>query len=193
MILHCGLQVDLRVIKKCSRGTALHYFTGSKAHNLAIRRLGQQRGLKINEYGVFRNDRRVAGTTEKSVYQSVELPFIPPELRENRGEIEAAKQKLLPKLINLSELKGDLHIHTRASDGDATIKQMVNAAQRYKFQYIAITEHSKSLSIAHGLTAHDLAKQIDEIDQINEKLKKIQILKGIEVEILEDGNFQIQF
>ncbi len=191
IILRCGLQVDLRVVEKQSLGAALQYFTGSKAHNIAIRRLGQQRGLKINEYGVFKKDQRVAGNTEKSVYHAVGLPLIPEELRENRGEIEAAQQNVLPKLIKLPDLKGDLHMHTRASDGRDTIKQMVDAAQQYGFQYIAITEHSKSLPVAHGLDANDLAKQIEEIDRINEKLKGIQILKGIEVEILEDGSLDL--
>lgn len=191
VILHCGLQVDLRVVDKQSLGAALQYFTGSKAHNIAIRRLGQLRGLKINEYGVFKKDQRVAGNTERSVYQAVGLPFIPEELRENRGEIETAQRGVLPKLIKLSDLKGDLHMHTRASDGIDTIKQMVDAAQQCGFQYIAITEHSKSLPVAHGLDASDLAKQIEEIDRLNEKLKGIQILKGIEVEILEDGSLDL--
>ncbi len=191
VILKCGLQVDLRVVDKSSLGAALQYFTGSKAHNIAIRRLGQKKGLKINEYGVFKKDKRVAGDTEKSVYASVGLPYVAPELRENRGEIDAAKQHKLPKLVQLSDLKGDLHMHTRASDGEDGIDDMVFAAQKHGFRYLAITEHSKSLAIARGLDTRRLSEQMDEIDRLNEELKGIYVLRGIEVDILEDGSLDL--
>ncbi|MDV6344937.1 DNA polymerase/3'-5' exonuclease PolX [Nitrosomonas sp. Is37] len=191
VVLKSKLQVDARVVKPESYGAALHYFTGSKAHNIAIRRLGQERGLKINEYGVFKGQTRIAGETEESVYQSVGLPFIPPELREDRGEIEAARSGRLPKLIELGDLKGDLHAHSKASDGHDTLKEMASAAQQCGFEYLAITEHSRRLTVAHGLDPVQLAKQIDEIDRLNEQLTGITLLKGIEVDILEDGNLDL--
>lgn len=191
VVLKCKLQVDARVVSPESYGAALHYFTGSKAHNIAIRRLGQECGLKINEYGVFKGQARIAGETEESVYQAVGLPFIPPELRENRGEIEAARKGYLPKLIELSDLKGDLHAHSRASDGHDTLKEMAQAAKQRGFEYLAITEHSSRLTIARGLDSVQLAKQIDEIDRLNEQLEGITLLKGIEVDILEDGNLDL--
>lgn len=191
VVLKCKLQVDARVVNPESYGAALHYFTGSKAHNIAIRRLGQERGLKINEYGVFKGQHRIAGETEESVYQSVGLPFIPPELRENRGEIEVARKGWLPKLIELGDLKGDLHAHSKASDGHGTLKEMALAAQQRGFEYLAITEHSSRLTIARGLDTVQLTRQIDEIDRLNEQLKGITLLKGIEVDILEDGSLDL--
>ncbi|UCH54484.1 MAG: DNA polymerase/3'-5' exonuclease PolX [Pseudomonadota bacterium] len=187
VVLKCGLQVDLRVVENVSFGAALHYFTGSKAHNIEIRRLGQKKGLKINEYGVFKGEKRVDGKTEESVFKSVGLPFIPPELRENRGEIEVAKAKKLPKLVEPKDLKGDLHTHTKATDGHHTLEEMAQAAKDHGFEYLAITEHSRRLTVAHGLDPARLRKQCDEIDELNSKLKGIQLLKGIEVDILEDG------
>lgn len=191
VVLKCKLQVDARVVSPESYGAALHYFTGSKAHNIAIRRLGQERGLKINEYGVFKGQARIAGETEESVYQAVGLPFIPPELREDRGEIEAARHGYLPKLIELGDLKGDLHAHSRASDGHDTLKKMAQAAQQRGFEYLAITEHSSRLTIARGLDSVQLTKQMDEIDRLNEQLQGITLLKGIEVDILEDGSLDL--
>lgn len=187
VILRCGLQVDLRVVEEASYGSALVYFTGSKAHNIAIRRIAQERGLKINEYGVFRGEKRVAGETEASVYQAVGLPLIPPELREDRGEIDAARAGRLPKLVELADLRGDLHVHTKATDGHATIREMAHAAQALGLEYIAITEHSRRLTVARGLDPQRLLKQCDEIDRLNDELKGITILKGIEVDILDDG------
>ncbi|GMR03505.1 MAG: DNA polymerase/3'-5' exonuclease PolX [Gammaproteobacteria bacterium] len=189
--LHSGLQVDVRVVKQNSFGAALHYFTGSKAHNIAIRRLGQQRKLKINEYGVFRGDKRLFGDTEASVFKSVGLPYIPPELRENRGEIEAARADRLPKLVELGDLKGDLHAHTKATDGHHSLKEMAEAARTHGLTYLAITEHSRRLTVAHGLDPQRLRKQIDEIDRLNEQLKGVTLLKGVEVDILEDGNLDL--
>ena len=187
VVLRCGLQVDVRLVEQSSFGAALQYFTGSKDHNIAIRRLGQQRGLKINEYGVFRFEKRVAGRTEESVYQALDLPLIPPELRENRGEIEAARDKCLPDLIEAKDIKGDLHMHTQMTDGRNSLKEMALAAQKRGFKYIAITEHSDRLKVAGGLDPPRLMQQIEEIDRLNDALKGITILKGIEVEILEDG------
>jgi DNA polymerase (family 10) len=191
VILRSGLQVDVRVVAEESYGAAVQYFTGSQAHNIAIRRLGQERGLKINEYGVFRGNQRIAGTTEESVYAAVDLPIIPPELRENRGEIEAARKGRLPRLVELCDLRGDLHAHTRATDGHNSIREMAEAARARGFEYLAITEHSRRITVAHGLTADRLSKQIDEIDRLNGEDLGIMILKGIEVDILEDGSLDL--
>jgi len=158
VILKCGLQVDLRVVKEECYGAALHYFTGSKAHNIAIRRMAQQSGLKINEYGVFRNDTRIAGETEASVYGAVGLSYIPPELRENRGEIATAKAGRLPRLVEQSDLRGDLHVHTKATDGHNSLREMAQAGLANGFEYLAITEHSRRLAFAHGLDPLQLVR-----------------------------------
>jgi DNA polymerase (family 10) len=192
VVLRCGMQVDVRRVEQASFGAALQYFTGSKDHNIAIRRLGQQRGLKINEYGVFRFEKRVAGRTEESVYQALDLALIPPELRENRGEIEAARDRCLPDLIELKDLKGDLHMHTLMTDGRNSLKEMALAAQKRGFKYIAVTEHSDRLKVAGGLDPPRLMQQIDEVDRLNDTLKGITILKGIEVEILADGSLDLE-
>jgi DNA polymerase (family 10) len=191
VVLKCGLQVDLRLVAPESYGAALHYFTGSKAHNIAVRRLGQERGLKINEYGVFEGAKRIAGETELSVYRSVGLPYIPPELREDRGEIEAARTGRLPELVERADLRGDLHVHTSASDGRASLADMVAAARAAGLSYIAITDHSRRLAVARGLDPRRVAKQIDEIDRLNATLRGFAILKGIEVDILPDGNLDL--
>lgn len=191
VVLKSALQVDLRVVPPRSYGSALHYFTGSKAHSIAIRRLGQQRGLKINEYGVFRKDRRIGGETEEDVFRTVGLPYIPPELRENRGEIEAAAAGRLPRLIELTDLRGDLHAHTTATDGQNTLAEMSRTARAQGFEYLAITEHSKRLTMAHGLDSRHLLRQAEEIDRFNATNTGITILKGIEVDILEDGKLDL--
>jgi DNA polymerase (family X) len=191
VLLHSGMQVDLRVVAEESYGAALHYFTGSKAHNIALRKLGQERGLKINEYGVFRGAKRIAGDTEESVYAAVGLPYIPPELREDRGEIEAARAGTLPRLVELGDLRGDLHAHTRASDGHASIRDMAVAARERGLAYLAITEHSRRLRLAHGLDPRGLERQMDEIDRLNAELDGIRVLKGIEVDILADGTLDL--
>jgi len=191
VILKSGMQVDLRVLPEESYGAALQYFTGSKAHNIVIRRMAQEQGLKINEYGVFRGDKRIAGETEESVYQAVGLPWIPPELREDRGEIEAARAGKLPKLVELSDLKGDLHAHSKASDGHDTIREMAAAAKARGLAYLAITEHSKRLTVAHGLDPVRLRKQIAEIKKLNAELAGITVMAGIEVDILEDGSLDL--
>ncbi len=191
VILRNDLQVDVRVVADESFGAALHYFTGSKAHNIAIRRLGQARGLKINEYGVFKGEARIAGETEDSVFASVGLPFIPPELRENWGEIEAAQAGLLPKLVEQGAIRGDLHVHTKATDGHNTIEEMALAARAMGLEYIAIADHSKRLTVAKGLDSTRLLRQMEAIDRINERLEGITILKGIEVDILKDGGLDL--
>jgi len=191
VILKCGLQVDLRVVEEESYGAALHYFTGSKSHNIAIRRMAQKSGLKINEYGVFRDKTRIAGETEASVYAAVGLSYIPPELRENRGEIAMARAGQLPQLVEQSDLRGDLHVHTKATDGHNSLREMAQAGLSNGFEYIAITEHSRRLAFTHGLDPLQLAQQCDEIDQLNTELKGITLLKSIEVDILEDGSLDL--
>ncbi|MEK7792373.1 MAG: DNA polymerase/3'-5' exonuclease PolX [Pseudomonadota bacterium] len=191
VILQCGIQVDLRVIAKDSYGAALHYFTGSKSHNIAIRRIAQTRGLKINEYGVFRGEMRIAGESETSVYAALDLPYIPPELRENRGEIAIAQARRLPQLVTQRDLRGDLHVHTNATDGHNTLREMALAGLSNGFEYLAITEHSRRLTVAHGLDPSRLAQQCDEIDRLNDELKGITLLKSIEVDILEDGSLDL--
>lgn len=191
VILKSGLQADLRVVAGESYGAALCYFTGSKAHNIALRRLAQERGLKINEYGVFEGDKRIAGETEASLYQAIGLQWIPPELRENRGEIEAARTGRLPRLVELKDLRGDLHVHTQASDGHGTIREMALAAQTRGLDYIAVTEHSRRLAVAHGLDPRRLQEQCDEIDRLNAELDGVTVLKSIEVDILADGTLDL--
>ena len=190
-VLKSGLQVDLRVVDERSYGAALCYFTGSKAHNIAIRRIAQKLGLKVNEYGVFHGSERVAGDDEASVYRSVGLPWIPPEMREDRGEIEAAHARRLPELLEFSDLRGDLHAHTKASDGHDSLRDMAEAARAMGLEYLAITEHSRHLTVAKGLDPHRLAKQCDEIDRLNTELAGVTLLKGIEVDILEDGGLDL--
>jgi DNA polymerase (family 10) len=186
--LRTGLQIDLRVVPDVAYGAALHYFTGSKAHNIAVRKLGVRRGLKINEYGVFRGDRRIAGKTEEEVFASVGLPYIPPELREDHGEIAAARAGRLPRLISLGDIRGDLHCHTRASDGHDTLEDMAAAATKRGYRYIAINDHSAHVTIAHGLDEKRLRKQLEAIDALNAKLRGLTLLKSAEVDILEDGS-----
>lgn len=189
--LRSGLQVDLRVVTQASQGAALVYFTGSKAHNIALRTMGMKKGLKINEYGVFRGKERIAGKTEKDVYATLGLPFIEPELREDTGEIEAARAKRLPRLVSLDDIRGDLHTHSKASDGNATIEEMAQGARERGYEYLAISDHSRHVTIAHGLDARRLARQIEEIDHLNAGLKGIRILKSAEVDILADGTLDL--
>ncbi len=189
--LRGGLQVDLRVVPGVSYGAALYYFTGSKKHNIAVRRMAQKKGLKINEYGVFRGaeeDReRIAGASEEEVLSAVALPYIEPELREDQGEIEAAREGKLPELITLDDLRGDLHVHTRATDGRSSLREMADAARSLGYSYLAITEHSQAVRMAKGLKRKQLEQQIEEIDELNEEFSGFRIFKGIEVDILEDG------
>jgi len=187
VIVEGGVQIDLRVVEEDSYGAALQYFTGSKGHNIHLRGIAKAKGIKINEYGVFKGEKKIGGKEEKDVYKILGMDWIEPELREDRGEIEAAQEKRLPKLVEETEIKGDLHIHSKASDGTASIEEIAKAAQKRGYQYVAICDHSKSLRIAHGLDDSRLLKQIEEIDRVNEKLKGFQILKGTEVDILTDG------
>jgi DNA polymerase (family 10) len=191
VVLKSRLQVDLRVVDKSSYGAALCYFTGSKAHNIAIRRIAQRLGYKVNEYGVFHGTERIAGEDEASVYKSIGLPFIAPELREDRGEIEAAQAGRLPDLVEFKDLRGDLHAHTKATDGHDSLRDMALAAKKLGLEYLAITEHSRHLTVAHGLDPLRLARQCEEIDRLNGELDGIVLLKGIEVDILEDGSLDL--
>jgi DNA polymerase (family 10) len=192
VLLKRGLQVDLRLLPQVSYGAALHYFTGSKAHNIAVRKRGLERDYKINEYGVFKGDDRVAGRTEQEVYAAVDLPFIPPEIREDRGEIQAAEQGRLPRLVTVDDIRGDLHAHTKETDGSHSLEQMAQAAQKRGYQYLAISDHSKKVTVASGLNARRLAKQIDAIDELNDRLDGLTLLKSMEVDILEDGDLDLE-
>jgi DNA polymerase (family 10) len=158
---------------------------------VALRQLAQQRGLKLNEYGLFRGDQSVAGVTEESVYAAVGLPWIPPELRENRGEIDAARAGRLPALVEVADLKGDLHAHTKATDGRNSMREMAEAARACGLEYLAITDHSRRLTMAKGLDPKRLFEQLEEIDRLNATLNGITLLKGIEVDILEDGSLDL--
>lgn len=191
-----NLQVDLRVVPAESFGAALQYFTGSKEHNVVLRGLAKQRGLKINEYGVYRVEGKketyLAGATEAEVYGVLDLPVFPPELRENRKEFEWAATGALPELISLSDIRGDLHMHTTATDGKATIEEMVAAAQAKGLDYICITDHSQRVSMARGLNPERLLAQWIEIDRIRKTLPKtFTLLKGIECDILEKGGMDL--
>jgi len=188
VLLQSGLRVDLAIVKEKQFGSALQYFTGSKEHSIKLRERAAGRDLKLNEYGVFdADDKRIAGKTEDEVYECLGLEFIEPELRENNGEIKAAENGDLPKLINADDIKGDLHMHTTYTDGDHSIEEMAQAAIEAGHDYIAITDHSKRVSVAGGLDADELRESWKEIDKINEKIDEITILKGVEVDILKDG------
>lgn len=187
-----GLQVDLRVVPAESFGAAWQYFTGSKDHNVVLRGRAKSRGLKINEYGVFRGDEYVAGRTEEEVYAALDLPWFPPELREARQEFAWADAGKLPKLLELEDMLGDLHMHTTATDGRASLEEMVAAAQDRGLKYIAITDHSKRVSMANGLDATRLRAQWAEIDRLNKGLRGFVVLKGVEVDILEKGGLDLE-
>jgi DNA polymerase (family 10) len=191
IIVEGGLQIDLRVVEKDSYGAALQYFTGSKAHNIHLRGIAKTKGIKINEYGVFKGEKKIGGKEEKDIYRILEMDWIEPELREDRGEIEAAQNQDLPRLVEEPEVKGDFHVHSNWSDGSSSIEEVARAAQKKGYQYIVICDHSKSLKIAHGLDETRLMKQMEEIDRINELLKGFQILKGTEVDILSDGKLDL--
>ena len=188
--LNAGINCDFRVVEEKSFGAALQYFTGSKDHNIKCRQIAIKKGFKLNEYGLFKkkDNKYVCGKTEQEVYKNLGMQFIAPELRENRGEIEAALKNKLPKLIGYDDIKGDLQMHTKYSDGVNTIEQMAGAAMKMGYEYIAVTDHSKSEHIAHGMDEKRLAKYIKEVDKINKRLKGIRILKGAEVDILKDGS-----
>ncbi|MGZ5556104.1 MAG: DNA polymerase/3'-5' exonuclease PolX, partial [Candidatus Aminicenantales bacterium] len=191
VLLRGGLQVDLRVVPPESFGAALHYFTGSKAHNIAVRLMGVKRKLKVNEYGVFRGKKMIAGRTEEEIYKLFGMPYIEPELREDRGELQAAAKGKLPHLVRLEDIRGDLHAHTKTTDGHFTAAEMAEAAKKLGYDYLAISDHSKRVTMAHGLDAKGLAKSIREIDKLNAKLKGITLLKSIECDILADGSLDL--
>ncbi|MFP4662426.1 MAG: DNA polymerase/3'-5' exonuclease PolX [Halanaerobiales bacterium] len=198
IILSDGIQVDLRVVAGESYGSALHYFTGSKEHSVKIRKIGQDQDLKINEYGVFNveegedNEERIGGEEEKDIYESLGFPYIEPELREQRGELEIDDKGDLPDLIKLDDIKGDLQMHTDATDGRDTMADMIEAAIEKEYQYIALTDHSRRVTMAQGLDEDDVKEQIEKIDKMNEKYDDIKILKGIEVDILKDGSLDLE-
>jgi len=192
--LKCGLRVDVRVLDEESYGAALHYFTGSKAHNIAIRDRAKERGLKVSEYGVFRakDEKRLSGGKEEDVFKAAGLPCIPPELREDRGEIQAAEKGKLPRLIELGEIRGDLQMHTSATDGKNSIAEMAQKAKEMGYAYIAITDHSKAVRVAGGLDEKGLAKQLKEIEKVNGQVPGVHVLKGVEADILPDGSLDLK-
>ena len=221
VVLRSGLPVDLRLLGRESWGAALHYFTGSKEHNVEIRKRAQGRGLRVSEYGVFQvsddeedgngsseaegadpeasgeshpdpqRGRRVAGATEEEVFQALELPWIPPVLRENRGEIQAAEAGRLPELVEPEDIRGDLHMHTNWSDGRNSIREMAEACRKRGYEYMAITDHSQAVTVANGLTPERIRKQWDEIDRVRDQVDGIRILRGCEVDILRDGSLDL--
>ena len=191
VVLRSGLQVDVRAVPEQSYGAALLYFTGSKAHNIALRSLANERNWKLNEYGLFSGKRRIAGATEEEVYKKLGLTYIPPELREDRGEIALAKANKLPHLVTVADMRGDLHVHSDWTDGTTSIEAMAAAAQARGYAYMALTDHSRRVAMAHGLDPARVSRQVRDIDKLNEKFKGFTILKGIEVDILNDGRLDL--
>ena len=189
VIIHEGLQVDLRVVEEDCFGAALAYFTGSKAHNIRLREMAVKSGLKINEYGIFRekDEKKLGGEKEEDIYRILGLPYIPPELREDSGEIEAAIEGRLPKLVELRDIKGDLHVHSKWSDGSHDFEELIDEAKKRGYEYVAITDHSKGLAIARGLSAERLMEEKKEIDAINKRLKGFRLIAGTEVDIRSSG------
>ncbi|HXX56805.1 MAG TPA: DNA polymerase/3'-5' exonuclease PolX [Thermodesulfovibrionales bacterium] len=188
VIIADGIQVDLRVVEDESFGAALAYFTGSKAHNIRLRELAVKAGLKLNEYGIFRESdkKRLGGRREEDVYRLLGLPYIPPELREDSGEIETAAEGRLPKLITVKDMKGDLHVHTKRSDGSHTIEELIEAARERGYEYIAITDHTKGLGVARGLNEERLIDEMTEVRAINRRLRGFRLFMGAEVDIRSD-------
>jgi DNA polymerase (family 10) len=182
------IQADLRVVDPSSFGSCLQYFTGSKAHNVKLRSLARIKGLKISEYGVFKAQRKIAGKTEESVYEAIGLDAIPPEMREDTGEIELSVKHALPSIVDYTDLNGDLHVHSNYSDGVQTISQIAGEAKSMGFKFVAVCDHSKSVHYAGGLSEERLLKKNEEIDTLNRTLKGILILKGAEVDIMAQGN-----
>ena len=191
VMLGMNLQVDVRVVPEVSFGAALYYFTGSKSHNIVLRRMAQDKRLKLNEYGLYRGEKRIAGKTEEELSKAFGMAWIPPELREDSGEIEAALEKKLPELITLGDLRGDLHSHTTATDGHASLEDMAAAARKLGYDYLAITEHTASTRIANGLDPKKLRKHLAKIDKLNEDFKDFRLLKSAETDILEDGSLDL--
>lgn len=191
VIVEGGIQVDMRVVEELSYGAALHYFTGSKDHNIRLREIAKARGMKISEYGVFRGARRMAGKTEEEVYRALKLPWIPPELREDRGEIQAAERGELPDLVEWEDIQGDLHVHSEYSDGNDSLGKIAEDAKKMGHRYVAICDHSQSVKYAHGLSLERLNHQIAEIRKLNDKLEGIRLLSGSEVDIRADGSLDL--
>jgi len=191
VVLRSGIQVDLRAVAEVSYGAALVYFTGSKAHNIALRGIAIDRKWKLNEYGLFSGKRRIAGETEEEVYKKLGLAYIPPEMREDRGEVALAKTNKLPRLVSVKDIRGDLHVHSDWTDGTAPIADMAAAARARGYAYMALTDHSRRVTMAHGLDPARVSRQIREVDKLNAKLKGFTILKGIEVDILKDGSLDL--
>ncbi|MFW5857045.1 MAG: DNA polymerase/3'-5' exonuclease PolX [Planctomycetota bacterium] len=189
--LRGGLQVDLRVVPKKSYGAAMLYFTGSKAHNIKLRKRAQQRDLKINEYGLFDGDTPKAGITEKELYAALDLAFVPPELREDRGEVKAAADDRLPELVRRKDVRGELHAHTRASDGKETLQAMIDGARERGYAYLAITDHSEHVGVTQGLDADGIRKQAQAIRSRSDELEDFDVLAGVEVDIREDGSLAL--
>ena len=188
-----GVQVDVRLFTEEEYGAALVYFTGSKDHNIALRNLAIEKGWKLNEYGLFdRAGGRVGGGSEEEIYEKLGMQYVPPELRENRGEVEAAKERKLPKLVQFDDVKGDLQMHTTWSDGSATLEEMASAAKERGYEYIAVTDHSVSVRVANGLTEERFRKQWKEIDELNERLSPFRILTAVELEIKSDGSLDFE-
>jgi len=182
-----GVQVDVRVVCEDDFGSALQYFTGSKEHNIHLREIAKKKGFKINEYGIFKGDKKVGGRFEQEIYRILGMDWIPPELRENRGEIEAAQKGMLPNLIKLSDIKGDLHNHSNWSDGTPTLEEMAVHAMKMGYQYLAVSDHSRSLHVANGLKEEELLEEIEAIDRLNKKFNGFTLLKASEVDIKADG------
>jgi DNA polymerase (family 10) len=189
--LRTGMQLDLRVVPAESFGAAWQYFTGSKAHNVIVRGMAKDRGLKVNEYGVFRGDEQIAGRTEKDLYATLDLPCFPPEIREARREFELAAEGELPRLIELDDIRGDLHMHSTWTDGQASIEEMAVAAKARGLKFIAMTDHSKRVTMVNGLDEIRIRKQWEEVDALNERSSGIKVLKGVEVDILERGGLDL--
>lgn len=191
VILKEGINADLRIFDKNQFGAAMLYFTGSKEHNILLRRIAIEKGMKLNEYGLFKNEKLVASKTETDIYKTLGLQYVPPELREAQGEIDAAEKNQLPNLIERKDIKGDLQMHTKYSDGISTIEEMAIAAAKLGHDYIAVTDHSGRLKIANAMTNAEIKKQWNEIDSLNKELKTITIMKGVEVNITPDGELDI--
>ncbi|TLD43346.1 MAG: DNA polymerase X family [Candidatus Jettenia ecosi] len=183
-----GVQVDLRVVREDEFGSALQYFTGSKEHNVHLREIAKKKGYKINEYGIFKDNKKIGGSKEEEIYKALGMDWIPPELRENKGEIEAAQEGKLPNLIKLSDIKGDLHNHSDWSDGNSTFEEMAKRAMDRGYRYLVVSDHSQSLHVANGLKEEELLEEIEEIDNLNKKLKGFTLLKATEVDIMADGS-----
>ena len=190
--LASGIDADLLVVPEESWGSALQYFTGNKEHSVQLRKIAISKGLRLNEWGIFKGGKRLAGATEEEVYKTLGIQWMPPEMRENTGEIELGREGKIPKLVDYGSLKGDLQVHSENSDGTATIEEMARGAKAFGLDYIAITDHTKSLTIAGGLEEQELLKQADRITQLNDRLgKEFRILSSAEVNILKDGSLDI--